>query len=190
MQLHFHCETSLNIVPCEARFPLGAIKLSANVIGWWCRHCLSPANQVAVFSVGAKYFTQWETGFTDLPNRDFSDLWLIFQHVQYIVSTFFYSYSFLSANGTGFEAFFTPNGHLVVAVVTRKEYVTAPLVDVVLADDLWVSYFFFRLKSGYLFACNFTSISCLLAFRAHNSQPIPQTFSSKRPTFRLRRWWT
>ena len=48
-------------------------------------------------------------------------------------------YSFLSANGTGFEAFFTPNGHLVVAVVTRKEYVTAPLVDVVLADDLWHS---------------------------------------------------
>jgi hypothetical protein len=53
-----------------------------------------------------------------------------------------FSYSFLSACGTGFEAFFTPNGHLVVAIVTRKEYVTAPLVDVVLADDLWVGHVF------------------------------------------------
>ena len=28
-----------------------ANKQQVNVIGWWCRHCLSPANQVALFSV-------------------------------------------------------------------------------------------------------------------------------------------
>ena len=44
----------------------------------------------------------------------------------------------MTLSGTGFEGFFTSNGHFVVAVITKKEYLTAPLVDVVLADDRWV----------------------------------------------------
>ena len=50
------------------RFPLGdffrANKQKANVIGWWCRQCLSPANQVAFFSVRANKFAKWKTGST------------------------------------------------------------------------------------------------------------------------------
>ncbi len=30
-----------------------AKKQKANVIGWWCHQCLSPANQIAFFSVRA-----------------------------------------------------------------------------------------------------------------------------------------
>ena len=41
-------------------FPLGefvrANKQKVNVIGWGCRQCLSPANQVAFFSVCANKF--------------------------------------------------------------------------------------------------------------------------------------
>ena len=51
----------------KAGFPLGefvrANRQKANVIGWWCRQCLSPANQIAFFSVRANKFTKWKTGF-------------------------------------------------------------------------------------------------------------------------------
>ena len=50
----------------KAGFPLGefvrANKQKANVIGWWWRQCLSPANQVAFFSVRANKFAKWKTG--------------------------------------------------------------------------------------------------------------------------------
>ena len=50
----------------EARFPLGeffrANKQKANVIGWCGNQCLSPANQVAFFSVRANKFAKWKTG--------------------------------------------------------------------------------------------------------------------------------
>ena len=39
------------------------------VIGWWCRQCLSPANQVAFFSVLANKFAWWKTGFTRRQKR-------------------------------------------------------------------------------------------------------------------------
>ena len=39
------------------------LKQKANVIGWCCRQCLSPAYRVAFFSVCASNFAQWKTGF-------------------------------------------------------------------------------------------------------------------------------
>ncbi len=58
--LHHWCYIS------KAGFPLGefvrANKQKANVIGWWCRQCLSPANQVAFFSVRANKIAKWKTG--------------------------------------------------------------------------------------------------------------------------------
>ncbi|XP_048190361.1 LOW QUALITY PROTEIN: neurobeachin-like protein 2 [Perognathus longimembris pacificus] len=46
-------------------------------------------------------------------------------------------YSFFSSGGSGFEAFFTAAGTLVVAVCTRKEYLTVSLPDVPFADSAW-----------------------------------------------------
>ena len=40
-----------------------------NVIGWRCRQCLSPANQVAFFSVRANKFAKWKTGFSQKPYK-------------------------------------------------------------------------------------------------------------------------
>ncbi|XP_054549725.1 neurobeachin-like protein 2 isoform X3 [Talpa occidentalis] len=46
-------------------------------------------------------------------------------------------YSFFNSSGSGFEAFFTAAGTLVVAVCTRKEYFTMSLPDVPFADSVW-----------------------------------------------------
>ncbi|XP_027270492.1 neurobeachin-like protein 2 isoform X3 [Cricetulus griseus] len=46
-------------------------------------------------------------------------------------------YSFFTSNGSGFEAFFTEAGTLVVAVCTRKEYITMSLPEVSFADSAW-----------------------------------------------------
>ncbi|XP_017652967.2 neurobeachin-like protein 2 isoform X2 [Nannospalax galili] len=46
-------------------------------------------------------------------------------------------YSFFTSNGSGFEAFFTAAGTLVVAVCTRKEYMTMSLPEVSFADSAW-----------------------------------------------------
>nr|KAF6420831.1 neurobeachin like 2 [Molossus molossus] len=46
-------------------------------------------------------------------------------------------YSFFTSNGSGFEAFFTAAGTLVVAVCTRKEYLTMSLPDESFADSAW-----------------------------------------------------
>ncbi|XP_064452930.1 neurobeachin-like protein 2 isoform X7 [Mirounga angustirostris] len=46
-------------------------------------------------------------------------------------------YSFFASNGSGFEAFFTAAGTLVVAVCTRKEYLTMSLPEVSFADSAW-----------------------------------------------------
>ncbi|XP_021027034.1 neurobeachin-like protein 2 isoform X1 [Mus caroli] len=46
-------------------------------------------------------------------------------------------YSFFTSSGSGFEAFFTAAGTLVVAVCTRKEYVTVSLPEVSFADSAW-----------------------------------------------------
>ncbi|XP_058888101.1 neurobeachin-like protein 1 isoform X1 [Acipenser ruthenus] len=48
-------------------------------------------------------------------------------------------YSFFTASGTGFEAFITSSGVLVVAVCTKKEYVTVMLPDHCFCDSLWHS---------------------------------------------------
>ncbi|XP_042558754.1 LOW QUALITY PROTEIN: neurobeachin-like protein 1 [Clupea harengus] len=48
-------------------------------------------------------------------------------------------YSFFSPGGTGFEAFISAAGLLVVAVCTRKEYVTVMLPDYCFCDSLWHS---------------------------------------------------
>jgi hypothetical protein len=47
--------------------------------------------------------------------------------------------SFFTSSGSGFEAFFTAAGTLVVAVCTRKEYMTMSLPEVSFADSAWVS---------------------------------------------------
>nr|XP_020023925.1 neurobeachin-like protein 2 isoform X4 [Castor canadensis] len=46
-------------------------------------------------------------------------------------------YSFFTSSGSGFEAFFTAAGTLVVAVCTRKEYMTMSLPEVSFADSAW-----------------------------------------------------
>ena len=46
--------------------------------------------------------------------------------------------SFFTANGTGFEAFFTHDGVLVIAVCTKKEYYTVSLTDYPISDNKWV----------------------------------------------------
>ncbi|XP_040021146.2 neurobeachin-like protein 2 isoform X1 [Gasterosteus aculeatus] len=48
-------------------------------------------------------------------------------------------YSFFTASGTGLEAFFTMEGILVVAVCTKKEYMTVTLQEHPLADSCWHS---------------------------------------------------
>lgn len=47
--------------------------------------------------------------------------------------------SFFTASGTGFEAFFTMEGVLVVAVCTKKEYMAVSLPEKPLNDGAWVS---------------------------------------------------
>lgn len=47
--------------------------------------------------------------------------------------------SFFTASGTGFEAFFTADGMLVVAVCTKKDYMTVALPEVAFNDSAWVS---------------------------------------------------
>ncbi|XP_060638681.2 neurobeachin-like protein 2 [Anolis sagrei] len=46
-------------------------------------------------------------------------------------------YSFFTASGTGFEAFFTTDGMLVVAVCTKKEYMTVALPEFPFNDAAW-----------------------------------------------------
>ncbi|KAK4826633.1 hypothetical protein QYF61_010561 [Mycteria americana] len=48
-------------------------------------------------------------------------------------------YSFFTAGGTGFEAFFTASGVLVVAVCTKKDYMTVALPEFAFNDSAWVS---------------------------------------------------
>ncbi|XP_069568849.1 neurobeachin-like protein 1 isoform X2 [Brachyistius frenatus] len=48
-------------------------------------------------------------------------------------------YSFFTPGGTGFEAFVSSAGALVVAVCTKKEYVTVTLPDYRFCDSLWHS---------------------------------------------------
>uniref|UniRef100_A0AAY4CST8 Neurobeachin-like protein 2 n=1 Tax=Denticeps clupeoides TaxID=299321 RepID=A0AAY4CST8_9TELE len=47
-------------------------------------------------------------------------------------------YSFFTASGTGFEAFFTMEGVLVVAVCTKKDYMAVSLPERPLIDSAWV----------------------------------------------------
>ncbi|XP_068091322.1 neurobeachin-like protein 2 isoform X2 [Hyperolius riggenbachi] len=46
-------------------------------------------------------------------------------------------YSFFAASGTGFEAFFTMDGMLVVAVCTKKEYMTVAVPELIFNDSKW-----------------------------------------------------
>ncbi|TSK42112.1 Neurobeachin-like protein 1 [Bagarius yarrelli] len=46
-------------------------------------------------------------------------------------------YSFFTPGGTGFEAFISSSGSLVVAVCTKKEYITVMLPDYCFCDSLW-----------------------------------------------------
>ncbi|XP_068790145.1 neurobeachin-like protein 2 isoform X3 [Struthio camelus] len=46
-------------------------------------------------------------------------------------------YSFFTAGGTGFEAFFTADGVLVVAVCTKRDYMTVALPEFAFNDSAW-----------------------------------------------------
>ncbi|NWJ10578.1 NBEL2 protein, partial [Crypturellus undulatus] len=46
-------------------------------------------------------------------------------------------YSFFTASGTGFEAFFTATGVLVVAVCTKRDYMTVALPEFAFTDSAW-----------------------------------------------------
>ncbi|XP_030052735.1 neurobeachin-like protein 2 isoform X1 [Microcaecilia unicolor] len=46
-------------------------------------------------------------------------------------------YSFFTSSGTGFEAFFTTDGMLVVAVCTKKDYMTVALPEINFSDSVW-----------------------------------------------------
>ncbi|KAG9477212.1 hypothetical protein GDO78_002552 [Eleutherodactylus coqui] len=48
-------------------------------------------------------------------------------------------YSFFTSSGTGFEAFISSSGFLVVAMCTKKEYTTVKLPDHCFCDSLWHS---------------------------------------------------
>ena len=55
--------------------------------------------------------------------------------------TFSFSFflSFLNARGEGFEAFFTSEGFLVLAVHTKKEFLTTTVTSAPFNDQDWVS---------------------------------------------------
>lgn len=55
-----------------------------------------------------------------------------------MVSPIVFPSSFFTAGGTGFEAFFTAGGVLVVAVCTRKDYMTVALPEFAFNDSAWV----------------------------------------------------
>ena len=48
-------------------------------------------------------------------------------------------FSFLNARGEGFEAFFTNDGFLVLAVHTKKEFLTTTVTSAPFNDQEWVS---------------------------------------------------
>lgn len=60
--------------------------------------------------------------------------------------------SFFSPGGTGFEAFISAAGVLVVAVCTKREYVTVMLPDYCFCDSLWVSLYFLYFLYIYILA--------------------------------------
>lgn len=60
----------------------------------------------------------------------------LFSYISYLM--YFIPYSFFTPGGTGFEAFISSAGVLVVAVCTKKEYVTVMLPDYCFCDSLWV----------------------------------------------------
>ncbi|XP_075820546.1 neurobeachin-like protein 2 isoform X1 [Microtus pennsylvanicus] len=67
-------------------------------------------------------------------------------------------YSFFTSNGSGFEAFFTAAGTLVVAVCTRKEYITMSLPEVSFADSAWHCVAIVHVPGRRLFSQNLVSV--------------------------------
>ena len=55
-----------------------------------------------------------------------------------IKATNLFLFSFLNAKGEGFEAFFTQDGFLVLAVHTRKEFLTTTVTSSPFNDQEWV----------------------------------------------------
>ncbi|CAO2633435.1 Neurobeachin-like protein 2, partial [Lemmus lemmus] len=67
-------------------------------------------------------------------------------------------YSFFTSSGSGFEAFFTAAGTLVVAVCTRKEYITMSLPEVSFADSAWHCVAIVHVPGRRLFSQNLVSV--------------------------------
>ena len=66
------------------------------------------------------------------------------EEMKVIIMTFFFFFffdkiSFYTSNGSGFEAFFTSKMVLVVATVTKKEFITTALREFPLTTQDWVS---------------------------------------------------
>uniref|UniRef100_A0AAQ5Z645 Neurobeachin-like protein 2 n=1 Tax=Amphiprion ocellaris TaxID=80972 RepID=A0AAQ5Z645_AMPOC len=83
-------------------------------------------------------------------------------------------YSFFTPGGTGFEAFISSAGVLVVAVCTKKEYVTVMLPDYCFCDSLWVSQNVFVLSSVMDSDCHlffpYLGPNCISPFKAQESE--------------------
>uniref|UniRef100_A0A673H1K1 Neurobeachin-like protein 2 n=1 Tax=Sinocyclocheilus rhinocerous TaxID=307959 RepID=A0A673H1K1_9TELE len=88
-------------------------------------------------------------------------------------------YSFFTPGGTGFEAFISSAGVLVVAVCTKKEYVTVMLPDYCFCDSLWVnprSSVFWRQSLQSLLLCVSLSqafTSCCIGSAGHRTTTPP-----------------
>uniref|UniRef100_A0A8B9KL55 Neurobeachin-like protein 2 n=1 Tax=Astyanax mexicanus TaxID=7994 RepID=A0A8B9KL55_ASTMX len=65
---------------------------------------------------------------------------------------------FFTASGTGFEAFFTPEGVLVVAVCTKKEYMAVSLPETPLNDCAWHSVAIVHIQGRRPFGQNLVTI--------------------------------
>ena len=54
------------------------------------------------------------------------------------LTVYYMVYRFLTANGSGFESFFTEQGKLIVVVGLKKEFLTFIVEDANIADQQWV----------------------------------------------------
>uniref|UniRef100_A0A8C4NXM4 Neurobeachin-like protein 2 n=1 Tax=Dicentrarchus labrax TaxID=13489 RepID=A0A8C4NXM4_DICLA len=80
-------------------------------------------------------------------------------------------YSFFTPGGMGFEAFISSAGVLVVAVCTKKEYVTVMLPDYCFCDSLWVMFFFvFSFSLLNSFSVFYVGPNCISPFKTQESE--------------------
>uniref|UniRef100_A0A673B927 Neurobeachin-like protein 2 n=1 Tax=Sphaeramia orbicularis TaxID=375764 RepID=A0A673B927_9TELE len=82
-------------------------------------------------------------------------------------------YSFFTPGGTGFEAFISSAGVLVIAVCTKKEYVTVMLPEYCFCDSLWTLFCPVKVKnfnSSFILLFLYTGPNCISPFKAQESE--------------------